>query len=170
MKLGEDLKEEVEDDEEKKQEIDECMNKLQENWDNLKVECQLKNERLAEAYAFQKFRFDGDEELSWLNSKHGIINSQEFPTTLELSQKFLNKFEAFVANLNVHRERIQAIQQSGQHLIEQENPDSEEIGKEMGNLADKEKILDETAAERLRKLARKWEIWRKKRKFWMKQQ
>jgi len=143
---GQDLKEEIlehaEDDNEKLKQIDDSILQLIEKWDELNKICEDKNNMLKEAYEFQKFKFDADEEISWLVVKMNLFDSVSNHSSGDVSPlKLLNKFQAFHTDLNVHHDKIDNICTLGRLLIEEKNSNSDQIEIKVAELEEKEKSL-----------------------------
>merc|ERR1719489_746244 len=144
--FGQDLKEEIvehaEDEDDKVKQIDENILKLVEKWDELNNICEDKKTMLNEAYEFQKFKFDADEEISWLVVKINLFDSVSYHHSGDVSPlKLLNKFQAFHTDLNVHHDKIDNICTLGRLLIEKKNSNSDQIEVKVAELEEKEKSL-----------------------------
>merc|ERR1719376_1254093 len=122
--------------------IEENILKLIEKWDELNNICEDKKTMLNEAYEFQKFKFDADEEISWLVVKINLFDSVSYHHSGDVSPlKLLNKFQAFHTDLNVHHDKIDNICTLGRLLIEEKNSNSDQIEVKVAELEEKEKSL-----------------------------
>merc|ERR1719427_914407 len=126
----------------KLKQIDDSILQLIEKWDELNKICEDKNNMLKEAYEFQKFKFDADEEISWLVVKMNLFDSVSNHSSGDVSPlKLLNKFQAFHTDLNVHHDKIDNICTLGRLLIEEKNSNSDQIEIKVAVLEEKEKSL-----------------------------
>ncbi|CAH3114647.1 unnamed protein product [Porites lobata] len=125
---------------------------LQENWDELKNLAEQRQHKLDESLAYQQFSANVGEEESWINEKNTLVGSDDYGDTLAAVQGLLKKHEAFETDLEVHRERVQDIEDSGNKLIEKGNHQSELIEHRISSIKSKLQELERMASYRKSKL------------------
>lgn len=125
---------------------------LQENWDELKNLAEQRQHKLDESLEYQQFSANVGEEESWINEKNTLVGSDDYGDTLAAVQGLLKKHEAFETDLEVHRERVQDIEDAGNKLIEKGNHQSELIDHRIASIKSKLTELERMASYRKSKL------------------
>lgn len=125
---------------------------LQENWDELKNLAEQRQHKLDESLEYQQFSANVGEEESWINEKNTLVGSDDYGDTLAAVQGLLKKHEAFETDLEVHRERVQDIEEAGNKLIEKGNHQSELIEHRIASIKSKLAELERMASYRKSKL------------------
>ncbi|XP_074621265.1 spectrin alpha chain, non-erythrocytic 1-like [Acropora palmata] len=125
---------------------------LQENWDELNSLAKQRQHKLDESLAYQQFSANVGEEEAWINEKNTLVGSDDFGDTLAAVQGLLKKHQAFETDLEVHRERVQDIENDGNQLIEKENHQAELIEHKISSMKNKLLELERMASYRKAKL------------------
>ncbi|XP_048586984.1 spectrin alpha chain, non-erythrocytic 1 isoform X2 [Nematostella vectensis] len=125
---------------------------LQEKWDELKSLADARQHKLDDSLAYQQFGANVDEEISWINEKNTLVGSDDYGDTLAAVQGLLKKHEAFETDLEVHRERVNDIENAGNQLINDGNHQGELIEHRISSIKTKLVELDRMASYRKTKL------------------
>ena len=83
---------------------------------------------LADALAYQKFKADADDFISWCADKKKAAMDDSYRDLNNIERK-LQKHEAFEAELGANKSRLASLRQFGQTLIENKHYASEQISK-----------------------------------------
>jgi spectrin alpha len=102
------------------------------NWEELRALCQDRLNKLNDSHNFHIWSASIDEERSWINEKqHQFINLNDLNSlspantsndSLAIVKNLLKKHKAFETDLNVHKDRIDQLNNQANELREnQEN-------------------------------------------------
>ncbi|KAL3872184.1 hypothetical protein ACJMK2_040130 [Sinanodonta woodiana] len=79
-----------------------------------------RRQRLEESYKYQLFERDCDETKGWINEKLKTASDESYLDPTNLQTK-LQKHQNFEAEVEANKNRIEAIQQAGQQLLDEEH-------------------------------------------------
>ncbi|KAL5013103.1 hypothetical protein ScPMuIL_011654 [Solemya velum] len=79
-----------------------------------------RHQMLEESYKYQTFERDCDETKGWINEKRKTASDENYLDPSNLQTK-LQKHQNFEAELEANKNRIEAIEQTGEQLIDEEN-------------------------------------------------
>ncbi|KAJ7373044.1 hypothetical protein OS493_014188 [Desmophyllum pertusum] len=120
------------------EEMDLVKDELMESWEEKQIE-------LSQSYELQLFLRDADQADTWIATKEAFLQAEESSDSLDTVETLLKNQLNFEKSLTAYEEKIKALQQSADQLIQQEHADSKLISKRCGE------VLENW--ERLKKLA-----------------
>ncbi|XP_068689103.1 spectrin beta chain-like isoform X1 [Montipora foliosa] len=111
---------------------------LMESWDEKQIE-------LSQSYELQLFLRDAEQSDSWIATKEAFLQAEEFSDSLDTVETLLKNQLNFEKSIAAYEEKIKALQQCSDQLIQQEHVDSDLIAQRY------EEVLGNW--ERLKKMA-----------------
>ena len=81
----------------------------------------MRQQRLQDSVSWFKFSHETAELRDWMRDIEKVVDSEDCGTDLEHAQMLLNKFEDFVRDLISSEDRVVAINDLGQEMIEAEH-------------------------------------------------
>lgn len=124
-----------------KQEIRSKLDKLGENWQELRRLSEARAAKLDENVEYQEFLATVEEEESWVMEKQHLLSSKELGETLAAVQGLIKKHEALETDCGVHQERANEICKQGEALIARGNYNREQIAQRCEGLREKFNLL-----------------------------
>lgn len=103
--------------------------------DRLYEAAQLRRHLLEESYKFQTFQRDCDETKSWINEKLKTASDENYLDPTNLQTK-VQKHQNFEAEVEANKNRIEAIQTSGETLLAEEHYASDTIRERTDEILD----------------------------------
>ncbi|KAK2560477.1 Spectrin beta chain [Acropora cervicornis] len=111
---------------------------LMETWKEKQVE-------LTQSYELQLFLRDVDQADSWIASKEAFLQAEESSDSLDTVETLLKSQLNFEKSLTAYEEKIKALQQDADQLIQQEHVDSYSISQRCEGVVENWKRLKERA-------------------------
>ncbi|KAG7246192.1 hypothetical protein CRUP_020841, partial [Coryphaenoides rupestris] len=97
---------------------------------------------LEDSFHLQQFFRDSDELKSWINEKMKTATDEAYKDPSNLQGK-VQKHQAFEAELSANQSRIDALQKSGQELLDGQHYASDEVAGRMEEVGSQWKKLQE---------------------------
>ncbi|XP_056875429.1 spectrin alpha chain, non-erythrocytic 1 isoform X4 [Takifugu flavidus] len=105
---------------------------------------QSRRAALEDSFHLQQFFRDSDELKSWINEKMKTATDEAYKDPSNLQGK-VQKHQAFEAELSANQSRIDALQKSGQELLERKHYASSEVARRMEEVSSQwKKLLEAT--------------------------
>uniref|UniRef100_H3CBT9 Spectrin alpha chain, non-erythrocytic 1 n=1 Tax=Tetraodon nigroviridis TaxID=99883 RepID=H3CBT9_TETNG len=105
---------------------------------------QSRRAALEDSFHLQQFFRDSDELKSWINEKMKTATDEAYKDPSNLQGK-VQKHQAFEAELSANQSRIDALQKSGQDLLERKHYASSEVARRMEEVSSQwKKLLEAT--------------------------
>ncbi|XP_035684930.1 spectrin alpha chain, non-erythrocytic 1-like isoform X36 [Branchiostoma floridae] len=121
---------------------------LQERYDALQEPLAARKAKLADSLRFQQLVRDIEDEEAWIREKEPVASSTNRGRDLIGVQNLLKKHQALQAEIAGHENRIKAVCQTGQDMIQEEHFASEDINAKVSGLEDKWQGLKDKAGQR----------------------
>ena len=112
---------------------------------------QRKKELLMKKEIFQFLR-DIEDENIWIEEKMNLVTSEDYGNSLQAVNMLIKKNKTLKGEIENHEPRIQSVCETGQRLIDQGHPDSEQFARDIQDLQDKLQHLKEQLEVRRTKL------------------
>ncbi|XP_046912675.2 spectrin alpha chain isoform X2 [Dermatophagoides farinae] len=133
-------------------ETEQKLEKLENNWQDLKQKLQDRADKLEEALIFQQFMTDVEEEESWITEKYKLLCDPNCGDSIAAAQGLLKKHEIFEKDFQNHMNRYKDITLTGRGLINEGNFCSPKVEQKLDQLHDKLNNLQKLAEKRKQKL------------------
>ncbi|ROL47439.1 Spectrin alpha chain, non-erythrocytic 1 [Anabarilius grahami] len=105
---------------------------------------QFRRAALEDSFHLQQFFRDSDELKSWINEKMKTATDEAYKDPSNLQGK-VQKHQAFEAELSANQSRIDALQKSGQELVDRKHYASSEVSTRMDEVSSQwKKLLEAT--------------------------
>ncbi|KAA0719870.1 Spectrin alpha chain, non-erythrocytic 1 [Triplophysa tibetana] len=105
---------------------------------------QFRRTSLEDSFHLQQFFRDSDELKSWINEKMKTATDEAYKDPSNLQGK-VQKHQAFEAELSANQSRIDALQKSGQELVDREHYATTEVSTRMDEVSSQwKKLLEAT--------------------------
>ncbi|XP_069695870.1 spectrin alpha chain isoform X5 [Periplaneta americana] len=121
---------------------------LTERYSALQRPMNIRKQRLLDSLQVQQLFRDIEDEEAWIREKEPVAASTNRGRDLIGVQNLIKKHQAVLAEINNHENRIAAVCQSGQQMIDDGHFASEEIKQRIGTLNDHWTQLKEKALQR----------------------
>ncbi|RNA32314.1 spectrin alpha non-erythrocytic 1 [Brachionus plicatilis] len=128
------------------------------NWHELKELSGERGQRLDQSLKYQSWLATLEEELSWINEKQHVIQSNELGSSLPSAQGLIKKHDAFDTDFNVHRERLLDLVDQGRQLADAGNHHAGQIADASRAAEQLIANLAEVAARRKSRLQQNWSV------------
>uniref|UniRef100_UPI00358EF662 spectrin alpha chain, non-erythrocytic 1 isoform X2 n=1 Tax=Myxine glutinosa TaxID=7769 RepID=UPI00358EF662 len=102
-------------------------NMVNERFGKVKVAATDRRQRLTESHRLHQFFRDLDDEESWIKEKKLLVGSEDYGRDLTGVQNLRKKHKRQEAELAAHEPAIQAVQETGQKLVDEDTSGKEEI-------------------------------------------
>ncbi|XP_066294881.1 spectrin alpha chain, non-erythrocytic 1-like isoform X28 [Branchiostoma lanceolatum] len=121
---------------------------LQERYDALQEPLAARKAKLADSLRFQQLVRDIEDEEAWIREKEPVASSTNRGRDLIGVQNLLKKHQALQAEIAGHENRIKAVCQTGQDMVQEEHFATDDINSKVSGLEDKWQGLKDKAAQR----------------------
>ncbi|XP_019643312.1 PREDICTED: spectrin alpha chain, non-erythrocytic 1-like [Branchiostoma belcheri] len=121
---------------------------LQERYDALQEPLAARKAKLADSLRLQQLVRDIEDEEAWIREKEPVASSTNRGRDLIGVQNLLKKHQALQAEIAGHENRIKAVCQTGQDMIQEEHFAADDINSKVSGLEDKWQGLKDKAAQR----------------------
>ncbi|CAH1271225.1 SPTA1 [Branchiostoma lanceolatum] len=121
---------------------------LQERYDALQEPLAARKAKLADSLRFQQLVRDIEDEEAWIREKEPVASSTNRGRDLIGVQNLLKKHQALQAEIAGHENRIKAVCQTGQDMVQEEHFATDDINSKVSGLEDKWQELKDKAAQR----------------------
>lgn len=138
--------------------IEKRVEQLSSNWNELKELSGQRGNRLDQSLKYQNWLATLEEELSWINEKQHVIQSNELGSSLPSAQGLIKKHEAFETDFNVHKERLFDLINQGQELVNSDNHHASQIADGIQSANDLVQNLEELSTARKNRLQENWSM------------
>lgn len=108
----------------------------------------IRKQRLLDSLQVQQLFRDIEDEEAWIREKEPVAGSTNRGRDLIGVQNLMKKHQAVLAEINNHENRIAAVCQSGQQMLDEGHFATDEIRLRLGNLNDHWSQLKEKALQR----------------------
>ncbi|KAL4609564.1 spectrin alpha chain, non-erythrocytic 1-like isoform X10 [Arapaima gigas] len=105
---------------------------------------QFRRAALEDSFHLQQFFRDSDELKSWISEKMKTASDEAYKDPSNLQGK-VQKHQAFEAELSANQSRVDALQTSGQELIDRQHYAADEVSIRMDEVKNQWKMLQEAA-------------------------
>ncbi|XP_033114838.1 spectrin alpha chain, non-erythrocytic 1-like isoform X3 [Anneissia japonica] len=136
------------------------LDELHRLWDMLLLKLREKGIKLLQAQKLVHFLRECDEVMSWIEDKQAFASSSETGRDLEHVEALQKKFDEFNKDLLAHEDRVEAVNQEANMLINEEHPESDIIKDKQEELNDAWNQLKLLSVARKEKLFGAMEIQR----------
>ena len=138
--------------------IEKRVEQLSSNWNELKELSNQRGDRLDQSLKYQNWLATLEEELSWINEKQHVIQSNELGSSLPSAQGLIKKHDAFETDFNVHKERLFDLINQGNELINGQNHHASQIAEGIQSAQDLIENLQELSTARKNRLQENWSM------------
>ncbi|CAH1271224.1 SPTA1 [Branchiostoma lanceolatum] len=121
---------------------------LQERYDALQEPLAARKAKLADSLRFQQLVRDIEDEEAWIREKEPVASSTNRGRDLIGVQNLLKKHQALQAEIAGHENRIKAVCQTGQDMVQEEHFATDDINSKVSGLEDKWQELKDKAGQR----------------------
>ncbi|XP_066294875.1 spectrin alpha chain, non-erythrocytic 1-like isoform X22 [Branchiostoma lanceolatum] len=127
---------------------------LQERYDALQEPLAARKAKLADSLRFQQLVRDIEDEEAWIREKEPVASSTNRDEVAVAGrdligvQNLLKKHQALQAEIAGHENRIKAVCQTGQDMVQEEHFATDDINSKVSGLEDKWQGLKDKAAQR----------------------
>ncbi|GFO16769.1 spectrin alpha chain [Plakobranchus ocellatus] len=125
---------------------------INERYEKIKEFAVHRRNRLNEANTMHQFLRDIDDEEAWIKEKKLLVGSEDYGRDLTGVQNLRKKHKRLEAELENHEPAIQAVQETGQKLMEESDIGATDIKTRLEQLASSWSELKDMAADRGHKL------------------
>jgi spectrin alpha len=122
--------------------------RLSELWDSLCEVARVKTERLGEAWKAQQLNRAIKDVMVWIETTASSLISEEHGRDLASVNALLKRHQLIEHSISAYRERVEALRQQGQLLVEQGHFSADEINQICLTLVERYEGLAEPAATR----------------------
>eukprot|EP00117_Sycon_ciliatum_P010415 scpid4432/ scgid12327/ Spectrin alpha chain, brain; Alpha-II spectrin; Fodrin alpha chain; Spectrin, non-erythroid alpha chain len=119
--------------------------------EELRNKCKLRRQRLEASLQLQQFERDADEAKAWINEKLKTAQDENYKDPSNLQGK-LQKHQAFEAELDANRGRIDNVNNCGQGLISNDHYATDQIQERLEELSGLWKLLSDASGDKGQKL------------------
>ncbi|CAF0847409.1 unnamed protein product [Brachionus calyciflorus] len=138
--------------------IEKRVAQLSSNWNELRELTTERGNRLDQSLKYQNWLAALEEELSWINQKQHVIQSNELGQTLPQAQGLIKKHDAFETDFNVHKDRLTDLIRQADELVENGNHHANHINEGVQSARDLIQGLEETSQARKNRLQENWSM------------
>lgn len=97
------------------------------SYQTMKTLSEERNKRLQESKQFFVFIRDADEVAVWIHEQMAIASSEDYGKDVEHVEILIQKFEAFLTNLDSNEDRVTSIKSTALSLINENHSETEKI-------------------------------------------
>ncbi|XP_076359799.1 spectrin beta chain, non-erythrocytic 5 kst [Tachypleus tridentatus] len=121
---------------------------VEEEYEQLQKLAEERDQKLQDSRRFFTFMREADEVEAWIHDQMVIASSEDVGKDLEHIEILIQKFEGFLISLHSSEERVGKVKKMADVLIEQNHPQTEEIGARSFQVAQLWKELQECSEAR----------------------
>merc|ERR1719461_797380 len=133
-------------------EIEEKQAKAHETLQKIQDPIVVRKEELMKKKETFQFKRDVEDENLWTDEKLSVASSQEAGNSLQAVNLLLKKHKMMQQEISNHEHRVNSVMESGQKMISEGHPDSEQFARDIQDLQDKLQHLKEQLEVRKAKL------------------
>uniref|UniRef100_A0A8C4WXB9 Spectrin alpha, non-erythrocytic 1 n=1 Tax=Eptatretus burgeri TaxID=7764 RepID=A0A8C4WXB9_EPTBU len=123
-------------------------NMVNERFGKVKEAATDRRQRLTESHRLHQFFRDLDDEESWIKEKKLLVGSEDYGRDLTGVQNLRKKHKRQEAELVAHEPAIQAVQETGQKLVDEDTSGKEEIKQRLRQFVEHWRELKDLALAR----------------------
>ncbi|KAK2182078.1 hypothetical protein NP493_368g02093 [Ridgeia piscesae] len=125
---------------------------LDDGWEDVQKMWENKQQQLSQSLNLQMFMRDVKQAEVLLSQQDNVLSKEEVPTTLESAENLIKKHEAFITTIDTNDEKINAVLQFGNRLVDENHYASERIKFKIDSIEERRSSNRRRAYEQLERL------------------
>jgi spectrin beta len=113
---------------------------IEEQFSELQSLAAKRSSRLAESLKLYRFMREADEVAEWMGDQTAVAASEDYGRDVEHVELLIQTFDSFLSSLAASGGRVTSCLSTGRALIEEGNPESEQI---QGKLDDTQQLWED---------------------------
>ncbi|BFZ11613.1 hypothetical protein BsWGS_14652 [Bradybaena similaris] len=125
---------------------------LDDGWHELLQMWENRQQLLSQSLSLQMFLRDAKQADVLLNQQDNFLSKEEVPTSVQAAENAIKRHEAFITTMDANDEKINAVLQFANRLIDENHYDREKIHKKAEAISERRNQNRQRADEQLNKL------------------
>ncbi|XP_061173787.1 spectrin beta chain-like isoform X2 [Saccostrea echinata] len=125
---------------------------LDSGWEELLQMWENRQQLLSQSLNLQMYLRDAKQAEVLLNQQENFLSKEEVPNTLEAAENLIKAHEAFITTMDANDEKINAVLQFANRLIEDQHYAADKVHKKAENISERRDVNRQRAYEQLDRL------------------
>ncbi|XP_056020672.1 spectrin beta chain-like isoform X17 [Ostrea edulis] len=125
---------------------------LDSGWEELLQMWENRQQLLSQSLNLQMYLRDAKQAEVLLNQQENFLSKEEVPNTLEAAENLIKAHEAFITTTDANDEKINAVLQFANRLIEDQHYAADKVHKKAENISERRDVNRQRAYEQLERL------------------